>query len=133
MKKFFLVALALLFCPILMIGCGDDPFVPTSTVEGELQLALTTDPNPPVGNYDSLIRIEVKDATGLPVPGAVVEMSADMTTMHHPGVGGIMTDKGNGIYESTGKFAMGGIWHVDVIATKDGGKRTTGTFVIQVK
>lgn len=132
MKNLILIPLFLIFT-FLLTACGDEPFVPSSKVEGELQLAFSTDPSPPTGNYDAILRIEVKDAKGVPLDGAVVEMVADMITMHHPGVGGTMTPKGNGIYETTGKFAMGGIWRVEVVATKDGGMRTTGTFDIQVK
>ncbi|MEO5951364.1 MAG: FixH family protein [Chloroflexia bacterium] len=132
MKHPILIAFFLLFT-FLLTACGDEPFVPTSKVEGELQLTFSTDPSPPTGNYDATLRIVVKDAAGISLDGAVVEMVADMTTMHHPGVGGTLTPKGNGIYETTGKFAMGGIWRVEVVATKDGGKSTTGTFDIQVK
>ena len=132
MKKLLLITLSLITL-LATAACSNSINATPTGVVGELKLTLTTVPDPPVKKQDNILRIEVKDASGTPVEGARVELSADMITMSHPGVAGVLADKGGGIYEGTGNFVMGGTWRVEVIATKDGGSRTTGTFDIEVK
>jgi hypothetical protein len=117
----------------MLTACGDSANSTPTGVVGDLNLTLSTVPDPPASRIDVILRITVTDKAGTPVEGARVELSADMTTMSHPGVGGVLADKGGGIYEGTGNFVMGGPWRVEVVATKDGGQRTTGTFDIEVK
>lgn len=132
-KLLILISTSLLM--LTLASCGDSP--PATPIPGqmtgELQLSLSTVPDPPGHASEVTLRIEVKDKAGNPVEGARVELSADMTTMSHPGVGGVLADKGGGIYEGTAKFVMGGLWRVEVIATKDGGMRTTATIDIDVE
>ncbi len=131
MKKLLILICAL--TSITLTACGDSTNSTPTGVVGELRLALSTVPDPPASRTEVIMRITVTDQAGKPVDGARVELSADMTTMSHPGVGGVLADKGGGIYEGTAKFVMGGPWRVVVVATKDGGKRTTGTFDIEVQ
>lgn len=139
MKKPLRCIILFLWTALLIAGCDDTgstvdiSTVPTS-VAGELQLTLTTVPDPPTAGQDITLRVEVKDANGVHVEGAHVEMSTDMTTMRHGPFTGTLSSKGGGIYEGPIRFVMGGPWRVQLTATRaDGSARTVGTFDIEVR
>jgi multidrug efflux pump subunit AcrA (membrane-fusion protein) len=98
---------------------------------GDMQIALTTVPNPPKMGSNRL-RIEVKDASGTPVSDAKVEMSVGMPGMAGPKVGAKAT-KEPGVYEASTNLAMGGTWTAEVTASRPQGASKSTTFTLEVK
>ena len=131
-KKLAMVFVALLLAAGLT-ACGGDVEAGPTGVTGDLQLALTTRPSPPVRNETATVVVEVKDKDGKPVEGATVMLSSGMIGMSHGGPKGQLAGKGGGTYEGAGKFSMGGTWRIQIEASKDGGTPTTGRFDIEVK
>jgi RND family efflux transporter MFP subunit len=90
----------------------------------QANIELSTDPDPPQrGN--NVLRVKVTDSSGKPVPGAEVTIrfymaampamsmaAMDMTTM--------LSEKGGGLYEGSGKLDSGGTWQVTITAQKSG-------------
>jgi nitrogen fixation protein FixH len=102
-------------------------------VVGDLQLSLSTEPDPAIKQQPTTVRVEVKDKAGVPVEGATVTLKSGMPGMSHGGPKGTLADKGKGIYEATGTFSMGGTWRLGIEVTTTGTSKTTGEFDIQIK
>ena len=87
-------------------------------------MELSTDPNPPQrGN--NLLQVKIADPAGTPVMGADVTVRFYMPAMAAMGMAAMeitskLTDKGNGIYQGTGKLDSGGTWQVTITAQKAG-------------
>ena len=136
MKTYARATLLILFLygALFLTACTDSINATPTGVVGELQLSLTTVPSPPDAMKETTLRVKVKDAAGVPLEGARVELSTDMIAMRHGPLTGLLTGKGGGIYESTARFSMGGTWRIQLIATRqDGSSRTIGIFDIDVK
>src|SRR5438128_3501486 len=90
----------------------------------QANVELTTEPSPPrKGN--NTIRVKLADASGAPISGAEVSVTFFMPAMPGMGMAAMRTpvtlsDKGNGIYEGSGKLDSGGTWQVTVAANKNG-------------
>jgi len=116
-----------------LAACSSDPAAPSNTpVPQELQLTLSTDPNPPQAGPVSLI-VEIKDTQGKPVEGAKVSLTAKHTGMTHGGISGDMVDQGGGRYQASGSFSMSGTWRAEVKASKDGTNPKTQSFDLSVR
>ncbi len=115
----------LLLSLTLVVGlsaCGSNTpgdAVGAGAATGEMQMSLTTDPNPAQAGPIKFI-VELKDAQGQAVEGAQVSLSARHTGMSHGGIDGQLVEQGAGKYQATGSFSMAGAWHVDVEASKSG-------------
>ncbi|HEX8229558.1 MAG TPA: FixH family protein [Chloroflexia bacterium] len=132
----FLLQLAVFAVGTLVVlglaACGgngaDSASVPTSTA---IQLALTTDPDPPAAGPAKIV-VEVKDAGGKPVDSARVSISIRHVGMSHGGIEGELTPEGSGRYVAEGSFSMSGTWRAEVQVTPQGGSPTTQSFDIEV-
>ena len=85
---------------------------------------LTTEPDPPRKGSNT-VRVKLADASGAPIPGAEVSVTFYMPAMAAMGMAAMRTqiplsDKGNGIYEGSGKLDSGGTWQVTILAKKNG-------------
>jgi hypothetical protein len=125
--------LAMVMVALLLAACGGDVEAGPTGVTGDLQLSLTTRPNPPVRNESATVVVEVKDKDGKPVEGATVMLASGMIGMSHGGPKGQLADMGGGTYEGAGKFSMGGTWRIEIEASAGGDPPTTGRFDIEVK
>lgn len=95
----------------------------------QAKLELLTEPNPPQKG-SNVFRVKVTDANGSLVSGAQVNVTFFMPAMPAMGMAAMRTsvdlaDKGNGLYEGSGKLDSGGTWQVTIIAKKNG--QTIGT------
>ncbi len=98
---------------------------------GKLQINLSSNPvNLSSGN--AKLRIEVKDAAGVSVSDARVEVSAGMQGMAVPKVAA-RAAKEAGVYEATLNLAMAGAWTVDVTAARPQGGPTSAKFNLEAK
>jgi hypothetical protein len=63
----------------------------------------------------------VTDASGNPIEGATVDVSADHTDMTGMGMSGAATDQGAGRYSVNANFSMTGNWKLTVYVRNDTG------------
>jgi RND family efflux transporter MFP subunit len=90
----------------------------------QADVELTTEPTPPRRGSNT-IRVKLADPGGAPISGAEVSMTFFMPAMPAMGMAAMRTpvslaDKGNGIYEGTGRLDSGGTWQVTIVAKKNG-------------
>jgi RND family efflux transporter MFP subunit len=90
----------------------------------QTNLELSSEPNPPRkgGNF---FRVKLADANGTPISGAEVSVTFFMPAMPAMGMAAMRTpitfsDKGNGLYEGSGRLESGGTWQVTILAKKNG-------------
>ncbi len=100
---------------------GSSPAPSTNTLAN---IDFSTDPNPPQRGGNTL-RAKVTDAKGVAIPGAVVTVKFYMPAMQSMGMAAMdmttrLTEKGNGLYEGSGKLDSGGTWQVTITVEKGG-------------
>lgn len=99
-------------------GAASTANVPQANAE------LSTDPSPPhKGN--NVFRVKLTDGSGTPVSGSEVSVTFFMAAMPQMGMAAMrmavtLSDKGNGVYEGSGKLDSGGTWQVTILAKKNG-------------
>jgi len=87
-------------------------------------LDLTSQPDPP-RRGSNVFRVKLSDDNGAPISGADVSVTFFMPAMPEMGMAAMRTavslvDKGNGLYEGSGKLDSGGTWQVTMVAKKNG-------------
>jgi len=97
---------------------------PGSPKTAQANIDLSTDPSPPQRGGNTF-RVSVTDPTGVAVTGAVVTVRFYMPAMQSMGMAAMdmnasLNEKGNGLYEGSGKLDSGGTWQVTVTASKSG-------------
>ena len=95
-----------------------------SAAKPQANIDLSTDPNPPQRGNNTL-RVKVTDPTGAAVAGATVTVKFYMAGMPAMGMSAMemttkLNEKGNGMYEGSGKLDSGGTWQVTVTIEKNG-------------
>lgn len=90
----------------------------------QANIELSTEPNP-AQRGNNVLRVKVADKSGTAVAGAEVTVKFYMPAMPAMGMAAMdmttkLTDKGNGMYEGTGKLDSGGTWQVTVTVEKGG-------------
>ena len=95
---------------------------------------LSSDPNPP-HKGSNVFRVKLTDASGAPISGAEVSVTFFMPAMPAMGMASTRTpvtlsDKGNGLYEGSGKLENGGTWQVTILAKKNGQLIATKQFSV---
>ena len=99
-------------------------------------IEFSSNPNPP-RKGENVFDVRLTDAKGTPVSGAKVTATFYMAAMPAMGMSAMQssvtfTDKGNGVYESTGTLGSGGTWQVTVHAQKNGETIATKQFGLTV-
>jgi len=97
---------------------------PGSPTNAQANVDFSTDPNPPQRGGNTL-RVKVTDPKGAAVPGAAVTLKFYMPAMQSMGMSAMdmtmkLTEKGNGLYEGSGKLDSGGTWQVTITVEKGG-------------
>jgi len=103
----------------------------SSNKVGNLQVSLTTDPNPLRMGQATFI-IDVKERSGKPVDNANVFFDLNMTAMNMGTQQGNATAQGNGQYAATGKMTMQGPWKVTTKVTLPDGNVVNKDFTVNV-
>jgi RND family efflux transporter MFP subunit len=101
---------------------GAGPASTTSAPQGNLE--LSSDPTPP-RKGSNVFRVKLADASGAPISGADVSVTFFMPAMPAMGMASMRTpitlgDKGDGLYEGSGRLESGGTWQVTILAKKNG-------------
>ncbi len=97
----------------------------------KLQIALISNPVT-LSSGNAKLRIAVKDASGVPVSDAKVEVDIGMAGMTVPKVTA-RAAKEPGIYEATAKLGMAGTWAVGIRASRPQGGTSTAKFNLEAK
>lgn len=119
MRKVLFISMLVLMS-VLLAACGAGAPTPAPSNAGKpVNIAVTTNPNPPVMGDVELI-FTLTDANGNPIEGAVVDVSADHTDMSGMGMSGAATEQGGGRYAIKANFSMSGNWKLTVFVRKDG-------------
>jgi RND family efflux transporter MFP subunit len=97
---------------------------PGSSTNAQADIEFSTDPNPPQRGGNAL-RAKVIDPKGAAVTGAVVTVKFYMPAMQSMGMSAMdvttkLNEKGNGLYEGSGKLDSGGTWQVTITVEKGG-------------
>jgi hypothetical protein len=80
---------------------------------------VATEPQKKImANYDTLMKITVKDAKGKPVSGATVELAVTMIDMDHGEHKWPAKMVAPGVYEGKANFFMVGAWRLETRVTK---------------
>jgi Cu(I)/Ag(I) efflux system membrane fusion protein/cobalt-zinc-cadmium efflux system membrane fusion protein len=90
----------------------------------QASVELSTDPVPPRKGSNT-IRVKLSEAGGAPISGAEVSVTFFMPAMPAMGMAAMRTpvtlsDKGNGLYETSAQLDSGGTWQVTIVAKKNG-------------
>ena len=83
-----------------------------------MNIKLETNPTPAVKGDIELI-FTITDASGAPIEGAKVDVSADHPSMAGMGMSGLATEQGGGKYSIKANFSDPGDWKLTVYVRKD--------------
>lgn len=117
MRKLVFVGL-LVVTSVLLAACGGSATPDASAKPANIQ--VESDPSP-AGVGDAELVFIITDASGNPVEGARVDVSADHTDMSGMGMSGAATNQGSGRYSINANFSMTGNWKLTVYVRNDSG------------
>ncbi len=118
MRRLFFISI-LVLASVLLSACGGAATPAASPPSKPANIAVSTNPNPPVMGDLELV-FTITDADGNPIEGATVDVSADHTDMSGMGMSGVAADQGGGRYSITANFSMSGNWLLTVYVRKEG-------------
>jgi hypothetical protein len=116
---------------LLLGGCGATSQV---SVIGDLRLALTTEPAPPLAGRPAGLTFELQRA-GAPVDTAVIRVTRSMAGMEHPSDRDEVAARpaAQGRYFAELEFPMGGRWEIQAAVTFEDGRSEVVVFSVDVE
>ena len=113
---------------VLLAACGGAGTPADATSSKPVNVKVDSDPNPAMtlapgasaGVGDIELMLTITDASGNPVEGARVDVSAEHTQMSGMSMGDAATEQGGGKYAINANFSMNGTWMLTVYVRKDG-------------
>jgi hypothetical protein len=116
---------------LLLGGCGATSQV---TVNGDLRLALTTEPAPPLAGRPVSLTFELQRAGAL-VDTAEIRVTRSMAGMGHPSDQAAVPARpaAQGRYVAEQEFPMGGRWDVQAAITFEDGRSEVVVFAVEVE
>jgi hypothetical protein len=129
-----LIILALAVGALLVGACAAPAPTATPAPAGLPEITLTTTPDPAASTGETELVIDVKDASGQPLSGAVVALTVDMSGHGmSDAMQGEATDQGNGRYATKVPFNMAGDWQITVEVRQGDTVLATQEFVVPVQ
>jgi hypothetical protein len=119
MRKMILVSL-LVALSIVLAACGGSNTPEAESSSQPVNIKVDSNPSPATTGDAELI-FAITDASGTPIEGARVDVSADHTDMTGMGMSGAATDQGAGKYSIKANFSMTGNWKLTVYVRNDSG------------
>ena len=116
MRKFIFISL-LVALSVLLAACGSAETPVDTTSSGQANIKLETNPTPAVKG-DIELMFTITDASGAPIEGAKVDVSADHPSMAGMGMSGLATEQGGGKYSIKANFSDAGDWVLTVYVRK---------------
>ncbi|HEX5943424.1 MAG TPA: FixH family protein [Anaerolineales bacterium] len=120
MRRLILVD-AIVLLAIFLAACGSgSAATPAPQDSGKpVNIKVDTNPNPAaIGDIELILNIT--DASGNPIEGATVDVTAIHTDMTGMDMSGAATEQGAGKYAINANFSMSGNWKLKVYVRKDG-------------
>jgi len=117
MRKLVCISL-LVGLSVLLAACGSAATPADTASSKQVNIVVSTKPNPATMG-DMELTLAITDASGNPIEGAKVDVSADHTDMTGMTMGGAATDQGGGKYAINANFSMSGNWKLTVYVRKD--------------
>lgn len=117
MRKIVFVGL-LVIMSVLLVACAGSA-TPDSSAK-PVNIKVESNPSPAAVG-DAKLVFTIADASGNPIEGARVDVSADHTDMSGMGMSGAATDQGSGRYSINANFSMTGNWKLTVYVRNDAG------------
>jgi hypothetical protein len=119
MRKLVFVGL-LVVISVLLAACSGSATPAQDGSAKPVTIKVESNPAPAVVGDAELV-FTITDASGNPVEGARVDVSADHTDMSGMGMSGAATDQGSGRYSINANFSMTGNWKLTVYVRNDQG------------
>lgn len=119
MQKGIMIGLVLVVS-IILTACGGTSAPASESSNKPVNIKFESNPSPATAGDSELI-FTVTDASGNPIEGATVDVSADHTDMTGMGMSGAATDQGAGRYSVNANFSMTGNWKLTVYVRNDAG------------
>ena len=120
MRKLVLIYV-LVVLSVLLAACGSGgAATPTPQDSGKpVNIKVNTSPNPATMG-DIELTLNITDASGNPIEGATVDVSAIHTDMTGMDMSGAATEQDAGKYAINANFSMSGNWKLKVYVRKEG-------------
>lgn len=118
MRKLIFISV-LVALSVLLAACGSVATPADTSSAKQVNIIVKSNPNPAMMGDMELI-LTITDASGNPIEGAKVDVSADHTDMTGMTMGGAATDQGDGKYAINASFSMNGNWKLTVYVRKEG-------------
>ena len=112
MRKFMLINL-IVALSVLLAACGGAATPADTSSSGQVNIKLETNPTPAVKG-DIELMFTIADASGAPIEGAKVDVSAEHPAMEGMGMSGLATEQGGGKYSIKANFSDSGDWVLTV-------------------
>jgi uncharacterized GH25 family protein len=103
---------------VLLTACGSTATPSAATSAKSVNITVGTNPSPAIVGDIELV-LTITDASGNPIKGAKVDVSADHTDMTDMTMSGLATEQGGGKYAINASFSMSGNWKLTVYVRKD--------------
>lgn len=120
MRRLILVN-AIVLLAVFLAACGSgSAATPAPQDSGKpVNIKVDTNPNPAaIGDIELILNIT--DASGDPIEGATVDVTAIHTDMTGMDMSGAATEQGAGKYAINANFSMSGNWKLKVYVRKEG-------------
>ena len=120
MRKLVLIHV-LVVLSVLLAACGSGSAATSApeTSGKPVNIKVDTSPNPAAMGDIELI-LNITDASGNPIEGATVDVTAIHTDMTGMDMSGAATEQGAGKYAINANFSMSGNWKLKVYVRKEG-------------
>lgn len=120
MRRLILVNVIVLLA-VFLVACGSgDAATPVPQNSGKpVNISVDTNPNPAAMGDIELI-LNVTDASGNPIEGATVDVTAIHIDMAGMDMSGVATGQGEGKYAIKANFSMSGNWKLKVYVRREG-------------
>ena len=119
MRKLLFIS-SMVVLSVVLAACGGSATPDADSSAKPVNIKVESNPTPAVVGDAELI-LTVTDASGNPIEGARVDVSADHTDMSGMGMSGAATDQGSGRYSINANFSMTGNWKLSVYVRNDAG------------
>lgn len=118
---------------LLCAGCAPHPALPPrETPNPKLSLALDMTPKPATSLDPTTFTVNMTDAAGKPVSGAVATVDLVMPEMAMGKNEAALRETHAGTYTGTGRFTMAGAWRATITASH-GAEKAVQSFSLQVR